>query len=162
MRTSGLVSPLPPGNYDLTSKPEKLSLESVIRGGIVKQFNYPPLLDEKMVRINAFNHTMYNFASCGHEIKKNTSEDEIIIVFGDAPYSSMFYTKRVVLGISNFAELFELLKTLRGKFDKLKVAILVPSDYNIDLLDKSKIDDYKIKLIKIISGTPYKLIYLST
>jgi hypothetical protein len=153
----GFESPMDPGEYDLSLNPTEYSLFAMIKS-LKNQITLLPACHPRLVKVNAFNRTINNFRMYGDYIRKETAEDEIIIMFGETSEAVSYYCQRPVLGVESIDTLLEKYNKFHQK--KWKVALLLPKDSSIKIMDNLNLyEDYFTK-VNQIEHTPYKIIHL--
>jgi hypothetical protein len=153
--------PLRPGNYELHNNLNKevikISLADIVRVGI-KQISQLPLHDKRLIALNAYPRAVTNFEKYGSHIKQVIPEDEISFIFGYSDISFMYFTDRVILGVTNMQELNDWLVKLNKKMGKSEFGIIVPDFSSYVRLSCNNIINKNTIRVNWIRGTPYYFI----
>ena len=149
-----LVHPLPIGDYDLSIDPPSVSIAKVLKT-INNQIMTYPCCSERIVKLNSFNKSWNDIKLYGELIQKNTRSDEMIVYFGGFTPGFSYYTKRIEIHTSDVKHFIDL---MRRYSQQVKIALLVPSHSPIDRLYEMNIVRRYLVNVKLIDGTPYKLV----
>ena len=157
-----LGSPLPPDNYksvEMQVDSKQLSIDNIIRG-IVKQITSLPLTDTRLSIVNSYNSSINKFELYSTNLKKDISEDELVIYFGSIDFSFIYYTGRAMVAVNNFDELSIMLTRLGKSSLNYKIAILIPYGSSLNFLTNQIFKEYKILSTDNIGDDGFQCVHL--